>query len=88
METQVAFNVTFGVLSGLAGFVLNALWTSVKDLQNSDRALIDRMSQLDVLVAGNYVRRDELDRVAAEMFRKLDNIANRLDGKVDRVNHG
>ena len=84
MDNQALFNLVLGVAMLLAGFLLNALWVAVKDLQASDKALVDRVSQIDVLVAGNYVRRDDLERVAAEIFRKLERIENSLYHKVDK----
>jgi len=75
------------VLSGfcaLLGFLLNAVWQAVKDLQRADNELTKRESEIEVLVAGNYVTRQEFDRVVQRLFAKLDSIDSKLDSKVDK----
>jgi len=75
------------VLSGFCavlGFLLNAVWQAVKDLQRADNELTKRESEIEVLVAGNYVTRQEFDRVVARLFAKLDSIDRKLDSKVDK----
>ena len=75
------------VLSGfcaLLGFLLNAVWQAVKDLQRADNELTKRVSEIDVLVAGNYVTRQEFDRVVERLFAKLESIDRKLDSKVDK----
>ena len=75
------------VLSGfcaLLGFLLNAVWQAVKDLQRADNELNKREGEIEVLVAGNYVTRHEFDRVVQRLFAKLDSIDSKLDSKVDK----
>ena len=75
------------VLSGFCavlGFLLNAVWQAVKDLQRADNELTKRESEIEVLVAGNYVTRQEFDRVVQRLFAKLDSIDRKLDSKVDK----
>jgi len=75
------------VLSGLCavlGFLLNAAWHATKDLQKEDQELAKRVGEIEVLVAGNYVTRQEFDRVVQRLFAKLDSIDRKLDSKVDK----
>jgi CHASE3 domain sensor protein len=75
------------VLSGFCavlGFLLNAVWQAVKDLQRADNELTKRVSEIEVLVAGNYVTRQEFDRVVHRLFAKLDSMDRKLDSKVDK----
>ena len=75
------------VLSGFCavlGFLLNAVWQAFKDLQRADNELTKRVSEIEVLVAGNYVTRQEFDRVVERLFAKLDSIDRKLDSKVDK----
>jgi CHASE3 domain sensor protein len=65
------------VLTGaslLLGFLLNSVWQAVKDLQRADTELTKRVGEIEVLVAGNYVTRQEFDRVVERLFAKLDAI--------------
>ncbi len=60
--------------SAVLGFLLHAVWQAVKDLQRDDAELTKRVSEIEVLVAGNYVTRQEFDRVVDKLFAKLDAI--------------
>lgn len=60
--------------SALLGFLLNAVWQATKDLQRADSELAKRVGEIEVLVAGNYVTRQEFDRVVDKLFAKLDAI--------------
>jgi hypothetical protein len=68
----------------LLGFLLNAVWQSVKDLQTADKLLADKVATIEVLVAGEYVRKDEFERAIQRLFEKLDHIEEKFDRKLDR----
>ena len=81
---QEFFDWVLAGFSALLGFLLNAVWQAVKDLQRADNELTKRVSEIEVLVAGNYVTRQEFDRVVERLFAKLDSIDRKLDSKVDK----
>jgi hypothetical protein len=56
----------------------------VKDLQVADKALTEKVGQIEVLVAGNYLRRDDFEHTIEALFKKLDKIEDKLDGKMDK----
>ncbi len=68
----------------LLGFLLTAVWQAVKDLQIADKAIAEKVGQIEVLVAGNYLRRDDFEHTIEALFKKLDKIEDKLDGKVDK----
>ena len=70
--------------SAVLGFLLNAVWQATKDLQKADAELTKRVSEIEVLVAGNYVTRQEFDRVVERLFAKLEQIDRKLDNKADK----
>ena len=69
---------------GLIGFLLNVVWQAVKDLQKADKVLADRVGEIEVLVAGSYITKTDFTKVTDAIFRKLDRIEDKLDGKADR----
>lgn len=81
---QTIINWGLGIISTLGGFLLNALWTAVKDLQQADKDLADKVSAVDKVVAGDYVRRDEFLDMTKALFQKLDRIEDKVDRKADR----
>ncbi len=83
MEGQTLFNIITLVAGALGGFVLKAIWDSLSDLRKADSSLADKIGSIEILVAGQYVRRIDLDAIARELFAKLDKIDAKLDNKVD-----
>lgn len=84
MLDQQLFNVVFAIAGALSGWWMKAMWESVKDLQTTDKNLIHEVAELKILVAGQYMRRDEFERTSQAIFQKLDRIEDKLDGKADR----
>lgn len=81
---QSYLNWAFGIINLILGAVIKAMWDSYKDLKKADVALAEKVNQIEVLVAGQYVKRDDFDRVANAIFSKLDKISDKLDQKADR----
>lgn len=84
LEPQAIINALFAVIGGLGGWVLNNLRRAIEGLRAEDSALAAKVQAIEVLVAGDYVRRDEMDRFAERLFSKLDRIEQKVDGKADK----
>lgn len=74
MDWQIAFNMAFAVIGALGGWVLKVLHESLRDLQEADNKLANKVQAIEVLVAGQYVPRSELEQKLDVMFKKLDRI--------------
>lgn len=83
---QTLINWLLAGFGGLIGFLLNSVWQAVKDLQASDSKLADKIAGIEILVAGEYVRRDSFDESINRVFAKLERIENKIDQKADK--HG
>ena len=81
---QELFNWLVAGISGLLGFFLRVMWGAVKDLQEADENLVEKVNHIEVLVAGNYINKDEFNRFMERLYDKLDSIENKLDHKVDK----
>jgi hypothetical protein len=84
MDIQTAFNVVLSLVAFLGGWVLNSLRDSIKALHESDSQLANKVQHIEVLVAGSYVKRDDMDKLTTALFNKLDKIEAKLDGKLDK----
>lgn len=84
MDTQTIINIGIGLIGALGGWVLNNLKASIDDLRKADSALADKVQHIEVLVAGTYVKRDDMDKLGAALFAKLDKIESKLDSKADK----
>jgi hypothetical protein len=83
-EYQALINAGLTIVITGLGWFLKALWDAVKDLQKSDKDLVDKVSHIEVIVAGQYVRGDKFDAVVNRIFDKLDKIELKIDNKVDK----
>lgn len=81
---QTFINFIIAIAGGMGGWLLNNLRDSIKSLQQADSSLADKVQAIEVLVAGAYVKRDDLDKLSSAIFTKLDRIETKLDGKMDR----
>ena len=81
---QSFINMLAGAVSVLFGWILKTIWGAVRDLQASDDELIDKVNRIEVLVAGEYVRREEFQGALDRLFAKLDQIENKIDQKADK----
>ena len=64
--------------------MLNTLYNSMKDLTKADQVLSDKVQSIEVLVAGNYVKKSELEYILHKLDTKLDRIEDKIDHTQDR----
>lgn len=88
MNEQVIFNWSVGIAGAVAGWWLKMMWDEIKELKHQDKELAERVASIDVLVAGQYVKREYLEAKVQELttalFNKLDRIEDKLDRKADK----
>lgn len=76
-EWQALFNLMGGLISGGLLWTLKTVWSRI-------RRQSERLSALEVLVAGKYVTREDFQRTTGEMFALLHRIEDKLDRKADK----
>lgn len=81
---QSLINWIIASAGALIGFILKSIWDAVKDLQSSDKELADKVSRIEVLVAGEYVKKEEFNSIMLRLFEKLDHIESKIDNKADK----
>jgi len=81
---QSLVNWLLAGFGALIGFLLNAVWQAVKDLQKSDKEIAAKVANIEVLVAGDYVKKNEFQDNIKALFAKLDKIEDKIDRKVDK----
>ena len=84
METQTLINAVLTLAGFLGGWVLNNLKSSVDDLRKADGDLTEKVQAIELLVAGTYVKRDDMEKMSDAIFAKLDRIESKLDQKADK----
>lgn len=84
MESQDFINLIIAVIGILGGWILNSISTSIKTLQEQDIHLAEKVQDIEVLVAGAYVKRNEFGDITKAIFAKLDKIESKIDNKADK----
>ena len=84
MDMQEAFNIAITLTGFLGGWVLKSISDAIKELRTQDEKLGSEVHQVHLLVAGSYVRREELDKHLCAIFDVLRRIEEKLDGKADK----
>jgi len=77
---QNFINTLIAVVGVLMGWVLKVIWEAITSIRAEGKTRDDRLNELEILVAGKYVTRDDFSIV----IQKLDDIRDRLALKADR----
>ena len=74
---DILFKIAVGIAAFFGAWWINRVTSSVDALQTKVQAI-------ELLVAGQYVKRDDMEKFSNTLFHKLDRIENMLHTKVDK----
>lgn len=81
---SMVLDALIGAFGALSMWILGVAYNSLRDLQRADKELADKVSSIEVLVAGTYVTREEFLNTLNEVFAKLDRIQHLLIDRTER----
>ena len=84
MDWQHLFDVAMTFVLGIGGYVIRGLDGDIKNLEKQDEKIASDITEIKVLVAGNYVKKEEFDKVITRLFEKLDHIEEKISNKADK----
>lgn len=84
MDNQTIINTLLSLVAFFGGIWVRGLSDSMKELKKADISLVEKVQAIELLVAGQYVRREELKAFEDALFKKLDRIESKIDGKADK----
>ena len=84
MDIQTLINTCLGLIAFLGGWLMRNLQESMTHLRDADEMLATKVQAIEVLVAGTYVKKSDMEHFSSAIFTKLDRIEDKLDGKVDK----
>tara|TARA_R110000796_G_scaffold69170_4_gene157986 strand:+ start:5127 stop:5387 length:261 start_codon:yes stop_codon:yes gene_type:complete len=84
MLDQTLLNWLIFTLGAIMSAILHTIWGAVRDLRAEDKAISQKLASIQILVAGDYIRKQEFDRVIDRLFVKLDSIEASLVSKQDK----
>lgn len=80
---EIAISI-LGLLVSIGGFVLKSFQSELKDLRDKQQIQADKIGDIEVLVAGAYVTRQEMIQAMSGVNAKLDRISEQIAQKADR----
>ena len=85
---QMLINALIGFLVAVVSFVLRRIFEVLNNLQKRDMELFEKVNHIEVVLAGQYVSRQQFDGAMALVFEKLDKISEKMSQKADRLRTG
>jgi CHASE3 domain sensor protein len=84
VDIQTAFNIVLGIAGTVLGWLVRGLWALIAELQKENKEITKKISEIEVLVAGDYVKRESFERTIDALFKKLDAVYEIVNKKADR----
>jgi len=81
---QSAINIIMAVAGFMCAFVLTAVWARLGKLEASDGDLAKEIAAIHILVAGEYIKRDEIAPQIKGIYDELRAINSELSKKLER----
>lgn len=81
---QTLINYLMAGFGAAISFILRVIWEGVRELQKCDLEITSKINEIQLLVAGQYVKKEDLEKLSTALFNKLDRIELKVDGKMDR----
>lgn len=81
----VLFQVAVMLVAGLAAALSIVLWNAVQSLRTDLSTLANVVADMERRIAERYLRRDDFSDHARRVEAALERIAEKLDGKADKV---
>jgi len=82
--SQTLINTLFSLAGAIMGGLLKFFYDRLRDLAMQDQILAEKVQAIELLVAGEYVKKDQLERMEEALFKKLDRIEEMLARKADK----
>ncbi len=81
---QTLFNIALSLISFGLGFIVNRLFSSLDALREQDAKLTSEITAIKIALPTNYVTKPDMEGFVNAIFKKLDVISEKLDGKADK----
>jgi len=65
-----------GIVAFFGSWVLKETWGNLKALQHFDSAMTQQLNRIEVTIAGEYVKKHDLEKAINTILAKLDKVEN------------
>jgi hypothetical protein len=83
-DVNTLFMAAIGVLGGVGSWILNGMAGAIKELRTGNEKISGRIQEIEVVITGQYAKKDEVEKLITALFHKLDKIEDKLDTKMDK----
>lgn len=84
MDFEDAFKIAMGLAAFFGGYMLRTITKKLEELQKTDSDMQNNLHRVEVLVAGEYVKHSDLEKVMLPISQQLQKIYDKLDAKADK----
>lgn len=74
MDYQVLFNMVLGAGSVMGSWIFKTMWSSIDGLKVENSALKAKINAIELDMARNYTRKDEIDTALSRIMEKVSRI--------------
>ena len=71
MSYQDYFNILLGLVAFLGGWWMKAIWSAIQKLEATDQQTLAKVSSIEVLIAGNYARKTEVESAMSKIVDRV-----------------
>lgn len=84
MDYQFLFNIVLSAFGALAMFLIVNVNKKIDRIAEENRELLLKLNSLQILVAGQYVTRNEFDAKMETLFKTFSAKLDSIDDKLER----
>jgi hypothetical protein len=84
MDWQWLADGLFIIVGALLGVVSASIRRDMEKQDTLIESIAIKVQGIELLVAGNYVQKTDLEKITNALFKKLDVISEKLDRKADK----
>lgn len=71
MSYQEWFNILTALVGALGAWWMKTIWDELRENRKANKENGDRMQKIEVLIAGEYAKKSEIEALSRELFKKL-----------------
>ena len=75
MSQQDYFNLLLGLVAFLGGWWMKVIWSAMKKLEDTDLQMMTKFSSIEVIIAGQYAKKEEVE----DMFNKINQKLTKIE---------
>lgn len=79
MPVELLWNAGLTLASVVGGWFLKVLSDEIHQLREEDKRLADRVNDVALIVAGDYVRKTDFDRFEDALMGRFDRLERKID---------